>query len=65
MEVYDDSDHNYYYNTRGYYYNEVGDWEGYAYIEDEMTYDLSICDADFINIAEASLGQIKAYFADK
>ncbi len=26
--------------------------------------DMSICDADFINIAESSLGKIKAYFAE-
>jgi len=62
---YDDSDHNYHYYTSGYYYDDDGDWDWYGTILDFMVNDLTICDADFINISEASLGQIKAYFADK
>jgi hypothetical protein len=55
----------YFYHTRGLVYDDVGGWEVYATIHDGFTQNLSICDADFINIVESSLGKIKAYFADK
>ncbi|MCP4231425.1 MAG: hypothetical protein GY771_14930 [bacterium] len=43
----------------GYFINTI------TTIENEAVWDMAICDADFINIAGASLGKIKAYFAEK
>jgi len=63
--VINDSDYNYHYDIKGYYYDDDGDWDWYATIHDDGVQDLSICDADFINIAETSLGQIKVYFAEE
>jgi len=62
---YNDSDYIYYHDIIGYYYDEDGYWDVYATIYGAMNYDLSVCNADFINIASSSLGKIKAYFADK
>ncbi len=47
----------------GLQYHEGPGWVVVTEIENITSWDLTICDADFINIAEASLGKIKAYFA--
>ena len=62
--VWNDSDHNYYSSTIGFYYDSDGDWDWYGTIDNFGVYDLTVCDADFINIAESSFGKIKAYFAE-
>jgi len=62
---YDDSDWYVYHDIVGYYYDDDGDWSTYATVNNVGTNDLAVCDADFINIAEASMGQIKAYFAEE
>jgi len=49
----------------GFQYQEGPNWSIVTTIENISVGDLTICDADFINIAEASLGKIKAYFAEE
>ena len=48
---------------RGLLYDDDGDWEIVSTVHDVAFGDMTICDADFINIAGSSLGKIKAYFA--
>ena len=47
-------------------YNPGGYWSTYSTVYlDQNGGHITICDHDFINIAEKSLGRIKAYFAEK
>jgi len=64
-EVWDDSDYFIYMNTVGFIYDNSGNWAEYAKVNDVGLGNMTICDADCINIAETSFGKIKAYFADK
>jgi len=64
-EVWDDSDYFIYMNTVGFIYDNNGNWKEYAKVNDVGLGNMTICDADCINIAETSFGKIKAYFADK
>jgi len=61
----DDSDWFVYYDIVSYNYDDDGDWSTYATVYDAGVQDMTVCDANFINIAESSLGEIKAYFTDK
>jgi len=49
--------------TYGYEYVEGEEWDRITTIENDSAWDLAICDENFLNIAETSLGKIKAYFA--
>ncbi len=49
--------------TYGYVYEEGEDWNRITTIQNYTGWDLAICDENFVNIAETSLGKIKAYFA--
>ena len=51
--------------TYGYEYVEGGGWNRITTIENATSWNLSICNENFVNIAETSFGKIKAYFAEK
>jgi len=58
----------YWYLLEGYTYVSGSNWDRYSTVDLgswENCGSIAICDHDFINIAEESLGRIKAYFAEE